>query len=240
MRHVSFDLRTGLCIPSVIFPVERPRCSILKTSRFGNGPRSLNPPSVVASEVLPQRDDSVLEHFASTLEIHCGDSQSIPLSSLYSQFRDYVSLSEVIQLSCQLAPCGFDMAEALEAHAADPLVLDPDIIAGHIKQVSELGLRSFLELASDAVLPLTLQPDIVSRDFSSASTFPTLSKIATDGIVTSVDPSFQANGGFNCASYDDSVANSLIICHLLFKGHKNGRFIVIPLSLAQSCAHKEN
>jgi hypothetical protein len=149
-------------------------------------------------------------------------------------------MDDVISLSCQLAPCAFDMVKALEAHRVDPLFLDPDIISSHIERVSALGLRSFLQHASAAVLPITLQPDVVLRDFSSVSTFESLLKIANDGVVTSVDDSFVPNGGFNCPPYDDSIANPVVMGHLLSKGHRNGRFIAIPLSLAQSCAATEH
>ena len=268
VKHVSFDLRTDLAsvCPVVLTPA-RHRYPILKTSRFGNGPRSLNPPSVVvltdcASSNIFQSVVSALhttacenlkfpspavsslhaaecENLKSTLIIHCRDDQKLPLASFYPQFRNCESFDDVLNLSKKLAPCAFDMSKALTAHHKNPLILDPTLIASHVEQISTLGLRPFLKLASTAVLPITLQADVVARDFSTVSSFNCLSTIAQHGITTSVDPSFQANGGYNCDTYDASIADSDVLCNLLSKGHRNGRFIAIPLSLAQSCAATE-
>jgi hypothetical protein len=87
-------------------------------------------------------------------------------------------------LSTKIAPFAFDMANALKAHAADPLYLDPDLIVHHTHQVSTFGLGVVLQQASAAVLPITLQPDIVVRDVSNVSTLQALHRIATDGVTT--------------------------------------------------------
>ena len=169
MKHVCFDLHSDPFIPSLERPLERPRSSILKSFRFGCGLRSSNPPSVISQQSVCH--DSLVATFASALKFHCGDSQLVPLASVYPQFRQCESMGAVVALSCRLAPCAFDMTKALVAHVAAPLFLDPDIISIHFEQVSTLGLRSFLQLASAAVLPITLQPEVVLRDFSAVSSF---------------------------------------------------------------------
>jgi hypothetical protein len=149
-------------------------------------------------------------------------------------------MEEVIVLSAQFAQCEFDMLQALEAHHKAPLALNPAIIADHVAQVSSVGLYAFLQRASKAVSHMTLQPAVVATEFASVSSFRHLSRIATHGIETTTHPSFIPNGGYNCAAYDESVAHPDIIGNLLSKGHANGRFIAIPMTLAQTCAAEEN
>jgi hypothetical protein len=48
------------------------------------------------------------------------------------------------------------------------------------------------------------------------------------------------NNGNDCPQFDDSISNPRLMGHLLSKGHKSGRFIVVPLSLAQPSAIVEN
>jgi hypothetical protein len=156
---------------------------------------------------LLERHDSILENFSSTLQSHCGDDRKVPISSLYSQFPDCGSFEDVVSLSTKIAPSAFDMAKALKAHAADPLYLDSDLIAYHTQHVSTLGLGVVLQQASTAILPITLQPDIAVRDYSHVSTFQALHRMATDGVTTSLHPSFIPNNGNNCPQFDDSISD---------------------------------
>jgi hypothetical protein len=148
-------------------------------------------------------------------------------------------MEDVILLSSQFAKCDFDILLALKAHREDPLTLDPSLIADHVAQVSSGRLFPFLQQASKAVSHLTLQPDIVASKFSSVSTFQHLLRIATHGIETTTHETFIPNGGYDCASYDESLAHPDIICRLLTKGHSSGRFVAIPMTLAQRCVAEE-
>lgn len=180
-----------------------------------------------------------MENFTLTLQSHRGDDAKILLSSLYFQFSDCESFQEVVSLSRFLAPCAFDLSQALEKHRTAPLSVDVDIIAHHIWEVSTLGLSKVLQNVSLAVIPITLQSNVVPRNFSAVSTFQPLTSFAVVGVVTSLNPSFQPNGGFNCPTYDASISNSDVLSHLLSEGNKSDRLIIVPLALAQKCAQRE-
>jgi hypothetical protein len=230
--NLSLDLRPDPLAPSLSI-VEWPRCSILKSSPYDRTRRSQYLP-------IPFHQDGAVLSFEESLQINCGDSDFVSLASLYPQFSECSTIEDVIVLSAQFSKCEFDMLQALEAHREAPLALDPAIIAKHVAQVSSVGLYAFLQQASEAVSPMTLQPAVVATEFTSVSTFQHLSRIATHGIETTSHSSFIPNNGYNCASYDESVAHPDIIGHLLSKGHKSGRFIAIPMTLAQTCVAREN
>jgi hypothetical protein len=249
VRAVSFNLNPSyLNIPAPqIKKIQRP---ILRPTRYGLGPLSLNPvPSeqgvITPSSVLPnsvslvEQHDSILENFSSTLQFHCGDDEKVPISTLYSQFSDCKSFSDVVLLSREIAPCAFDVAQALEAHRANPLFLDHELIRHHTQQVSAIGLVAVLQQASAAVMPITLQPAVVMDQFANVSTYENLLRIATNGVTTSLHSSFVANNGFNCPQYDETISHPAIIAHLLSKGHRSGRFVIIPLAVGQSAAARE-
>jgi hypothetical protein len=230
VKHVTFDVRTHRILHPLVVIGGR-KSSLSKFSRYGLVP------TVVP--VVPDRGASEVETFATTLELHCADGAFVPLSVLYPSFSACDSFEDIISLSRQLAPSAFDMNKAVAAHVAAPLFLDPTVLSDHVRRVSTLGLKTVLQQASSAVLPITLQPDVVVSDFSDVSTFENLLKIANDGVVTSLHSSFVANGG-HCPTYDSSNYNSDVIGHLLAKGHLNGRFVIIPLELAQACCAREN
>jgi hypothetical protein len=131
------------------------------------------------------------------------------------------------------------MSKALVAHHTAPLALDPRIIAQHVEQVSPVGLYNFLQQSYLAVSHLSLQPSVVTSEFASVSTFQPLTQIVSNSVETSVHETFVPNGGYNCTPYDNSVADPALIGLLLASGHRNGRFIAVPMSLAQSCVEKE-
>jgi hypothetical protein len=223
--------------------------SILTPSRFGVQPIPSTtqnhqiPPLSVSLPPLtlqppPAQVRSVTDFKMSLLAFR--DDRFVPLSSFYPQFQSCQSMQDVISLSCKFAPSTFDLSKASTAHLTNPLVLDSHLLHLHTQQVSTIGLRPFLLSAAQAVLPITLQPSVAVKEFSSVSTFQCLHEIALHGVVTSRHPTFQPNYGYNCPVYDPSIADPEIICNLLSKGHRNGRFLVLPMDLVHSCVDAEN
>jgi hypothetical protein len=183
---------------------------------------------------------SVFHQFHNDIQSNIGSSTLVPLGTIYPEFSSCSSMSAVIQLSSEIAPCSFDIVKAKAAHKLDPKTLRSDILQADLLFAQTYGLRLLLTTRFTDAERVTLQPAIVSSDFQSVITFKHLHSVAVNGVVTSTHPSFMPNMGVDCPMYPDDIANPEILIDHLYKLHSSGQFILLPMHIIDLLAHAEN
>jgi hypothetical protein len=160
------------------------RLAICETSTSSNIATNF-PASQDALSVLSTTSDEVsssestLQQFEEVLQLALGSpSSKIPLGAIYPEFASCDSMSAVIQLSSELAPCSFDIVKARAAHKMDPKSLNSGILQNDLLYAQTYGLRKLLTTRFHEAENITLQPAIVSSDFKSVITFKNLHAVA--------------------------------------------------------------
>ena len=87
-------------------------------------------------------DTDILQQFSNTLTIYCDNTEPIPLSMVYPEFSQCISMEEVISTSTILAPCKFDIKKARAAHRLAPGDLDSNILAADLVVLPYVRVRS--------------------------------------------------------------------------------------------------
>ena len=185
-------------------------------------------------------DIDILQQFSNTLTIYCDNTEPIPLSTIYPEFSECISMEEVISTSTILAPCKFDIKKAQAAHRLAPGDLDSKILAADLEYTNQHGLYATLQKSFDRAAVTTLQPAVINEKFQSVSTFKHLEQLANFGVDTFRHESFRANNGIGCPTYPPEIADMEIILDHLAKGHQNGHFLILPLDIVKKCAAQEN
>jgi hypothetical protein len=141
----------------------------------------------------------VFTQYGEAIQSNIGSfSSSISLGTIYPEFESCKSMTAVIQLSSELAPCSFDIDKAQAAHRLDPKSLNSDILEADLLYAKTYGLQSLLTTRFKDAEKITLQPAIVSSDFQSVITFKNLQAVAVNGVITETHPSFIPNLGVDC------------------------------------------
>lgn len=213
--------------------------------------RNIRPLSTISTnsatknaDILPvtaPKNASIFPQFHQAFQQEIGfPSQQLPLAQLYPEFASCESMTDVIDLSERIAPCSFDIKKAREKHNLNPQTLDPIRLQNDLAYVNKYGLRSLLTSRFESAKSITLQPDVIDKDFRSVSCFQQLRSVAIHGVQSHQHPSFVANRGNNCPTYPDSIADPAILVDHLKKLHDLGYFMLLPMPIVIQQAKKEH
>jgi hypothetical protein len=157
-------------------------------------------------------------------------------------FADCHTLPQTIERSDSLAIFGLDMAAAIRTVLESPRSIDLDMIIADTAKVNEIGLTALFALTSDRLSPYSLKSNsqlFIAR-YPGVSTNPSLARLDVEGLTTEGGPDFVPNNGVDPPHYPPSVADDRVICYNLAKGHKSGKYIILPADVFAAAAAKEN
>ena len=160
-------------------------------------------------------------------------NRKIPIHLFYPEFAGCTTLPLIISRATYLAPYEFDVDKALDACSQNPRHLDTTMLANDTAFAVEHGISALLEHVRTAVATHTLQHDVVLEKHQDASTFKQLADIALNGVNTTTFSDFIPNNDPTmCPTYPREISHPKVIMHLLCKGLKLRRYILLPLPVA--------
>ena len=157
-------------------------------------------------------------------------------------FADCHTLPQAIERADSLAIFGLDMAAAVRTVLESARTIDLDMIVADSNKVKEIGLSALFALTSEKVSPYSLKSNsrLFIAKYPGVSTNPSLARLDAEGVTTEGGPDFEPNNGINPPRYPPSVADDRVLCYLLAKGQKSGKYIFLPTELFAAEAAKEN
>jgi len=162
------------------------------------------------------------------------------LSELFpDHFKDCTTLPQVLQQAEKLSIFGLDMPAAVKEVLARPRTIDLSMIRADIKTVRRVGLTALFNLTADKIRPYSLAPAVFIAKYTGISTNDQLARLAKEGLTTNGDADFTPNNGINPPQYPPSIADDRVICYLLAKGQKAGKYFILPTELFAAEAAKE-
>lgn len=196
------------------------------------------------ADILPvtvQNIPDISHQFQQAIRDDIGSSQhNFSLATLYPEFASCQSMTDVIALSATIAPCSFNIHKARIKHNSNPQTLNPQRLQKDLDYVNQHGLRSLLTSRFESAKSITLQPDVIEKDFQGVSCFQQLRTVAINGVQSHQHDTFVANQGRDCPTYPDSIADPAILVDHLKKLHDQGYFMLLPMPIILQQAKKEN
>jgi len=134
------------------------------------------------------------------------------------------------------------MAAAVRTVLESPRTIDLDMIIADAEKIKVIGLSALFALTSDKVSPYSLKSNaqLFIAKYPGVSTNPSLARLDAEGLTTEGGPDFAPNNGIDPPHYPASVADDRVLCYLLEKGHKSGKYLILPAEVFAAEAAKEN
>lgn len=157
-----------------------------------------------------------------------------------NHFKNCQTLPQVVETAEKLAVFGLDMGAAIQAVLDSPRNIDLDIINADVQTVKAIGFTAAFGLTADRIRPKSLSTDLFVAKYPNVTTNSAMVRLSNDGLTTEGDADFMPNNGVNPALYPPTIADDRVICYHIAKGHKIGKYLILPTELFATEAAKEN